>query len=445
MRDKWREWQKKFLDFVEGPPTPTNRALPGGPLAPTPPPAAPPLTPPEVAAPAVEAAAEQAPPPPASEPGLQLFAQQELRLTSALVLLIGLGLFLALPFVLSIGSAVFLPLTTAVILFILLSPMADKMASWGIPNVIASVMALAVFFLILLLALALIMQPAYSLFEELPLMAEQVGQRFAEIRDQFAWVAAANERLAELMGQSGANQVVLASPSMIEQLAIATPTVLLEVLLTFLLAFFMLESRIRLRRKLFYDRVSFGTSIKAARVLREVQGRVSAYISTVALINIGVGVIVALGAWALDVDAPIMWGGLAAILNFVPYIGPLAMTVLLGLFGVGTSDTLLVGLVPAAAYLGLHTIEANLVTPSVLGARFTMSPVMILIALMYFNWIWGVFGALLSVPILLMVTAFFDHVGRPNLIGFIFGEPLFTAPELDSEGGGPEVAEQSAA
>ena len=142
-------------------------------------------------------------------------------------------------------------------------------------------------------------------------------------------------------------------------------------------------------------------------------------------INAGVGVVVALGAWALGVEAPVMWGGLAALLNFLPYIGPLAMTALLALFGIGTGDTLLLGIVPAAAYLALHTVESNVVTPSILGARFTMNPVMILIALSYFSWIWGVFGALLSVPILLMLTAFFDHVGRPNLVGFIFGEPLF--------------------
>ena len=92
---------------------------------------------------------------------------------------------------------------------------------------------------------------------------------------------------------------------------------------------------------------------------------------------------------------------------------------------VGTAETALVGIIPAAAYLGLHTVESNAFTPSILGARFTMNPVLILIALSYFSWIWGVFGALLSVPILLTLAAFFDHVGKPNLIGFIFGEPLF--------------------
>ena len=120
------------------------------------------------------------------------------------------------------------------------------------------------------------------------------------------------------------------------------------------------------------------------------------------------------------------------ILNFLPYIGPLAMVVLLSLFGIGTSETIFLGLIPALAYLGLHAVEANFVTPSILGARFTMNPVMILIALSYFSWIWGFFGALLSVPILLTLTAFFDHVGRPNLIGFVFGEPLFTGDILGS-------------
>ncbi|MFZ1741678.1 MAG: AI-2E family transporter [Pontixanthobacter sp.] len=354
------------------------------------------------------------------------FAQQELRLISALVLLIGIGLFLALPFVLSIGSVVFLPLTTALILTIILSPLADRLAGWGVPNVLASLIALLTLFALLLLALGLILQPAVDLFDRVPAMAENVGHRFADLRDEFAWLAMANEQVSILMGQSGAREVVLASPSVIQQLAFATPSLLIEVLLTLLMTFFMIEARVRMRRHLLFDRASAGTSIKAARVMRDVQDRVAAYILTVSWINLCVGIVVALGAWAMGVEAPVMWGGLAALLNFLPYIGPLCMAALLTLFGIGTAETLVLGLIPAAAYLGLHTVESNVITPSILGARFTMNPVMILIALSYFSWVWGVFGALLSVPILLTLTAFFDHVGRPNLIGFVFGEPLFS-------------------
>ncbi len=353
------------------------------------------------------------------------FAEQELRLISALVLLLGLGLFLALPFVLSIGSVVFLPLVTALVLTIILSPLADRLAAWGLPNVLASFTSLIVFLTVVIVALATILQPAVALFDSFPEMIDTVGRRFTELRNEFAWVAQMNEQLGELMGRSDSQQVVVATPSMIEELAFATPTVVLEVLLTLLMTFFMIEARVRLRRHLLFDRADFGSSIKAARVVREVQDRVAAYIFTVAWINAGVGVIVAFGAWVLGVEAPIMWGGLAAILNFLPYIGPLAMVAILSLFGIATSETILLGLIPAAAYLGLHTVESNVVTPSILGARFTMNPVMILIALSYFSWIWGVPGALLSVPILLMITAFINHVGKPNLIGFVFGEKLF--------------------
>jgi len=358
------------------------------------------------------------------------FAAQELRLISALVVILGLGLFLALPFVLSIGSVVFLPLVTALILTIVLSPLADKLASWGVPNVLASLIALIVLLAALVLAGLLILQPAIVLFDTLPAVVDQIGQRFAELRNQFAWLALANDRLAELTGQSG-NQVVVATPSMLEQFAYATPSVVLETLLTFLMTFFMVEARVRMRRRLLLERADFGASLKAARVIRDVQDRVAAYILTVTWINGLVGVIVGLAAWAFGLEAPVMWGGLAAILNFLPYIGPLAMMAILALYGVGTADTALVGIIPAAAYLGLHAVESNVVTPSILGARFTMNPVMILIALSYFSWIWGVFGALLSVPILLTLTAFFDHVGRPNLIGFVFGEPLFPASPVD--------------
>jgi len=359
------------------------------------------------------------------------FAAEELRLISALVVLMAVGLFLALPFVLSIGSVVFLPLVTAIILTIVLSPVADWLARFGIPNFLASFSALVVFLSVVLLGLTAVLRPAVTLFDKAPAMIERIGEHFTNLQGSLVWVSRLNDQITRIVGAEQEDQVVLAGPTMLEQVAFATPTVVLEVLLTFLMAFFMIESRVRMRRRLLLDRRHFGASLKAARVMRDVQDRVAAYILTVGLINLGVGVIVGLGAWALGLDAPIMWGGLAALLNFLPYIGPLMMIALLTLFGLGTADVPLVGLLPAAAYLGLHAVESNLVTPAILGARFTMNPVLILLALSYFSWIWGVTGALLSVPILLTITALIDHLGKPNLIGFLFGEPLFHANVLE--------------
>lgn len=359
------------------------------------------------------------------------FAAEELRLISALVVLLSIGLFLALPFVLSIGAVVFLPLVTAIILTIVLSPMADRLAQVGLPNFLASFAALLVFLGVVALALTAVLRPAVAMFDRVPAMIDRIGQRFHELQGSLAWLSRLNDQIKGIVGSAEGEQVVLAGPTMLEQVAFATPTVVLEVLLTFLMAFFMIEARVRMRRRLLLERQHFGGSLKAARVMRDVQDRVAVYILTVGLINLCVGVIVTLGAWALGMDFPVMWGGLAALLNFLPYIGPLAMVALLTLFGLGTADSALLGLVPAATYLGLHAIESNLVTPAILGARFTMNPVLILLALSYFSWIWGVTGALLSVPILLTITALVDHLGRPNIVGFIFGEPLFRTNVLD--------------
>jgi predicted PurR-regulated permease PerM len=361
------------------------------------------------------------------------FAAQELRLISALVMLLALGLFLALPFVLSIGAVVFLPLVTALMLTIVLSPLADRLARVGLPNVLASLLSLIVFLAILVIALTAVLRPAVGMYDQLPALVERIGEHFQHLQHNFRWLTRLNRQVTDLTGQGGYRQVVLAGPSMLEQVAFATPTVVLEVLLTFLMAFFMIEARVRIRRRLLLDRHHVGASLKVARAIRDVQDRVAAYILTVGLINLGVGIVVALGAWALGLKAPVMWGGLAALLNFLPYIGPLTMIVLLALFGIGTAESPLVGTVPALCFLGLHAIESNVVTPSILGARFTTNPVLILLALSYFTWIWGVTGALLSVPILLTLTALVDHLGRPNLIGFLFGEPLFSTDPLDRE------------
>lgn len=369
--------------------------------------------------------------PPAPRRRTLAFAAEELRLISALVVLMALGLFLALPFVLSIGSVVFLPLVTAIVLTIVLSPVADRLAKLGLPNFLASLAALVLFLGVVSFALTVVLRPAVLLFEDMPAMIDRIGKHFDDLQSNFAWLSRLNDKVAGIVGTAEGEQVRLAGPTMLEQVAFATPTVVLEVLLTFLMAFFMIEARTRMRRRLLLDRQHFGASLKAARVMRDVQDRVAAYILTVGLINLGIGAIVTLGAWAFGMRFPVMWGGLAALLNFLPYIGPLIMVGLLTLFGLGTAEEPLIGLIPAAAYLGLHATESNLVTPAILGARFTMNPVLILLALSYFSWIWGVTGALLSVPILLTITALVDHLGRPNLIGFIFGEPLFAANVLD--------------
>jgi predicted PurR-regulated permease PerM len=365
------------------------------------------------------------PPDPPTKPEMRRMAAEELRLVSVLVVFLGLGLVMALPFVLSAAQVVFLPFVSAAILSIVLSPLADQLNRSGMPNVLSAFVAVIALIGLVVLSLLLILQPANAMLERTPAMVGKVTEQFAQVRNNFDWMNDINRMLDRLSGGRPAREVVVAQPTVLEQVAFATPSVVIEVILALLMTFFMIEARGRVRERLLHDRAALYRNRRTARIIRDVQDRVGSYILTVAVINAGMGCVVAFGAWLLGLDAPIMWGGLAALLNFLPYIGPVTMTALLALFGIGTSDTILAGLIPPAAYLALHAVEANLFTPSVLGVRFTLNPVLILLFISLFTWIWGVVGALLSVPILITLTALIEHVGRPNLAGFLFGEPLF--------------------
>lgn len=356
-------------------------------------------------------------------------AAQEVRLVSTLVLLLGLGLIFALPFVLSIGSVVFLPFVAGLFLSILLAPLAARMARIGVPNILAALFALLIFIFVFVALLGLILQPALDTFDRLPQMVTKISNELAQLRGDFRWIEDFNRQLGRLAGTGGRREVVIASPTVIEQVAFATPSVVLEILLTLLVTFFMIAARAKLMRGLLLERTSKGAGLKAAQIMRAVQDRVGTYIATVTLINAGVGLLVGFGAWLFGLEAPLMWGGLAAVLNFLPYVGPLIMMAALTLFGLGTQENAFVGMIPALAFLGLHAVESNVVTPAILGRRFTMNPVLILFSISYFSWIWGVAGALLSIPILITLKALFDHIGSPNLVGFLFGEPLFELPE----------------
>ena len=149
---------------------------------------------------------------------------------------------------------------------------------------------------------------------------------------------------------------------------------------------------------------------RAVEISHEIQQNISNYLFSVSLINLGLGVLVSGGLYLMGVPNPIMWGMLAAVLNFVPYFGPVAGVILLATIGLLTFDALWLGLLPAAWYLVLHLLEANLFTPVVLGRRLTLNPVIVFVSLIFWTWLWGVPGALLSVPILVTIKIICDRV-----------------------------------
>lgn len=155
---------------------------------------------------------------------------------------------------------------------------------------------------------------------------------------------------------------------------------------------------------------------QAVEVCREIQQSISTYLLSVGIVNLGFGASVGLTLHLLGMPNAIMWGGVAMFANFIPYLGPIVGIAAVGLAGLLAFDTLPRALLPAGAYLLLHLIEANAVTPFVLGRRFTLNPVVIFVALIFCAWLWGIIGALLAVPLLVTVKLVCDRVPALALI-----------------------------
>lgn len=144
-------------------------------------------------------------------------------------------------------------------------------------------------------------------------------------------------------------------------------------------------------------------------IVRSVQSEISRYVGAVTLVNLALGAATAAALHLLGVRDALLWGLLAALLNFVPYIGPLVGALVLLAVGLLQFDTALPALAPAAAYLALNILESQLVTPMVLGRNFALNPVVIVLWLLFWGWLWGALGLLLAMPMLVCAKIVCGH------------------------------------
>jgi predicted PurR-regulated permease PerM len=189
-----------------------------------------------------------------------------------------------------------------------------------------------------------------------------------------------------------------------------TGTLLAGIMETLVLMYLLLASGDLFLQKLVHVMPTLRDKKRAVEISHEIQQNISNYLLTVSLINVGLGIIVSIGLYFMGVPNAAMWGMLVALLNFVPYFGPVVGIILLAIVGFLTFDTFWKAVLPVAWYFAFHLSEANIITPVLLGRRFTLNPVCIFVSLIFWMWLWGVPGALLSVPILVSIKVVCDRI-----------------------------------
>jgi len=233
-------------------------------------------------------------------------------------------------------------------------------------------------------------------------------------RDDDRPLAAVRE-LQEVLLPSG--NTVAVEPS---QWGIVTPVVafvtpaVVQVTLFFVTLIFFLATQMDFRRYM----VSFFTTrdakLRYIRISNDIEDHLASYVAIVTIINCGLGVVVALGAWLFGFPSPIIFGLMATVLNFIPYIGAACMTVILLGVGLVTFPSLGYALVPPAAFVALATAEGQFITPTVLGHRLTLNPLAVLLAIAFWAWLWGPMGAFLAVPLTVVFLVTMTHLFPPD-------------------------------
>jgi len=351
------------------------------------------------------------------------------RLLASLTLIAGIGLLVALPFALQAGAEFFMPVTAALVVAVALVPLLEWFERRGVPSRLSAGLCVIIFLAAAIFAIGSIVVPAT---DWIALVPHRIGKVRATLQpvldlyhnlDRFITRTAAQIQVS----QEHARTVRIEdSNTFTSLLATSAPHLLIQLFFALLVIFFFLAGWTAMRKRTIVSRGSFEGALTTARVIQQVVDATSTYLGTITLINIGLGALTAGALWLLGMPSPIMWGGIVAVANYIPYLGPIVCALLLFVGGLMTYPDVWGALLPPAAFICFHLVEANFFTPMVVGHRLTISPLSILISLSFWAWVWGTTGALLAVPLLIIMKTVFSAAGTPDIAGFLFEHGTLT-------------------
>ncbi|HZT19719.1 MAG TPA: AI-2E family transporter [Dongiaceae bacterium] len=315
-----------------------------------------------------------------------------------------------------------IPILFATILYFALQPLMRWLTRWHVPQVIAGLLVL-VGFLACLAGLAMSLSaPAADWVARAPQSLPRIEDRLYFLKEQLARLQDALhqvERLGEGFGSAPA--VVVAGPGLSSSLFTGTTSTLAALGTMAVVLFFLLVSGDQMLRRLVEIVPRLSNKKQAVEIAHEIETQVSAYLGTIGLINAAVGLATGIAAYACGLPDAVLWGTLAFLLNFVPILGPLCGIVLLFMIGLLTFDQLWRAALPAGIYLLIHVMEGELITPMLLARRFVLNPVLVVLSLIFWFWMWGIAGALVSVPMLAILKIVCDRVRPLMAIGHFLG------------------------
>lgn len=342
--------------------------------------------------------------------------------TGALVIIAGLGIL----GVFYLTRAVLFPIVLALLLNLLFSPIVRALNRIKLPNAVGAGLVVFLTLVIALGSASLLISPASQWLDRAPESFRQVEIKLRSVRESVEKIDQATKKVDQMteMGKAGEEDPVpvqVQQPRLANTILNTSGSLLAGTSVTLVLLFFMLASGDRFLSKFVELMPTWSDKRAVVEMARNVQRGMSIYLATTTAINIGLGVAIGFAMYMCGLPNALLWGAMAALLNFFPFVGAIVGALVVALVGLLEFSTLGQALIPPALYVGINALEANFITPALLGRSISLNPVMILLSLVLWGWMWGVGGAIIAVPLLAVTKIFCDSFDSLKPCGRFLG------------------------
>lgn len=340
----------------------------------------------------------------------------------------------------ALAKAVVVPVLLAGLLSLLLAPAVRRLCRWYVPRPVAAFLVLGTVLAVAAGGLSMLAAPAQSFLATLPEGVERIERAVKQWRgpidDVSRSASQSIERLAELATDTGEPRGRQAAeapppPRLVQQFTAALPLLLASLVVVVFLTFLLLLYGDAILRKAAALTPRFAGRRRLVQTTRHTQDQLSTYVLTITAINAVLGLVVAGALHLLGVDNPMLWGALAALLNFAPYVGPLVGLFLLTLAGFAQFEEPAQALLVPVIFLTIQTLEGQLVTPLILGRSMSLDPVVVFVALLLLGWLWGVVGLLMAVPLLTCLRICAEQVPGWSPLARLLGPAVPLSPQRE--------------
>ncbi|MBS62919.1 AI-2E family transporter [Salinisphaera sp.] len=326
--------------------------------------------------------------------------------------------------VLSQARSFFVPIVLAFLLSMVFAPIRRVFDRRRVPPALSSLVIVSVLLVSFLFAIAALAVPATGWIENAPRIEQRIEQQLSDIAGPFSAIFEANEKLQSMTRSDtpDVQTVEIEGESAATQAALLAPNAIAQFVFTMVLLLFLLASGDMFYEKLVHVMPSFRDKRRAAQIAHDIERKLSRYLLTITTINAGLGVAVGLTMWAFGMPYPAVFGVIAFLFNFIPYLGALGGVAIAGMIALITFDWVGWALIVPGVYFALTTLEGQIITPYFVGRSLRLNTVIVFITVTFWAWLWSAVGMIVALPLLVALKTLCEHIEALHNLGDFLSE-----------------------